>query len=362
MKRVLFFSFWLALLLPVFVFAQADESYLRSEVVEIVAEAKKAREDGSEYIQQHLRLEIVKGERQGEIFEINNINDLDIVSANYYQIGDDVLVLYENFSGEDYYQIVDYVRSGALWWLAVLFALVMVLVGRFKGLKSIVGLLLSFAVIMKFIVPQILAGSNPLLVGIAGSFLILLFLIYITEGWTKVSHISILAIFLSLIATGVLSVIFTNSAKLTGLGTDEVMYLIGVSGQAINFQGLLLTGIIIGTLGVLDDLVISQVSLVQEIIEANPSLEQKLVYKKSMKVGITHIGAMTNTLFLAYAGAALPLLLLFSINNPPFLTAFDAVNNELIATEIVRTLIGSVGLILAAPLATILAVKFLVKK
>ncbi len=340
-----------------------SEQYFQAKVINIIDEVTKTREDGSKYIQQHLELEVIQGKEKGKHFEINNIGDLDVVNSNHYKKGDKVLVLYDKSTeGEDYYQIVDSIRTGPLFWLSLVFALVLILVAKFKGLKSLLGLALSFVVIMEFIVPQIMDGANPLLIGIIGSLFILFLLIYLTEGWTRVSHISFLAIFISLFITGLLSVFFTNLTKLTGMAGDEVMYLIGAGRGVIDFKGMLLAGILIGTLGVLDDLVVSQVSLVKEIQEANPNLSKKEVYKKSMRVGVTHIGAMTNTLFLAYAGVSLPLLMLFTVKNPPFLDFSDVINNELIATEIVRTLVGSVGLVLSVPIATILAVNFFKKR
>ncbi len=363
--RKIFYALLFLLLISVFipsVRAQNSGQSLRAQVTEIVDQQEEVREDSSVSIKQHLRLEVLKGERKGEKIEVNNINNLDVVSADVYKIGDKVILMESvDIDGESNFQVIDRVRTGSLWWLALLFALIVIVVGKFKGLKSLVGLFLSFVVIMKFIIPQILAGSNPLLIGIIGAFIILLLLIYITEGFNKISHISTIAIFLSLLITGCLAIFFTNISKLTGGGMDEVLYLIGVGEKIINLKGLLLTGIIIGALGVLDDVVVSQVSLVREIKIANSELSNKQVYKKAMKVGITHIGAMTNTLFLAYVGVSLPLLLLFSVNNPPFISVSDVFNNELIATEIVRTLTGSIGLVLAAPIATLLAVRFIKK-
>ena len=340
--------------------AGAQDTHYRARVLEVLNQQIEPREDGSASRQQHLRLEISSGERTGEIIEIDNLNQLDVVAGDVYRSGDRVVLL-ESLgpAGESYWQVIDRVRTGSLAWLALLFAAVILLVGRKKGLRSLLGLALSFAVIMKFIIPLILAGANPLVITISGSFLILLVLIYLNEGFNRVAHVSILAISLSLLLTGILAVSFTTAAKLTGAGGDELMYLISLGEFTVDFQGLLLAGIIIGTLGVLDDVVISQVSLVRELKNANPQMTRRRLYQQAMKVGIAHIGAMTNTLFLAYAGVALPLLILFSVNHPPFLTIADALNNELIATEIIRTLTGSIGLALSAPLATILAVKYL---
>ncbi len=341
--------------LPLQLFAQ--EVYYRAEILQILAQEDYQREDGSSGVRQHLLLRIENLDLAGKEIEVNNLDDFDVLSQSAYQVGDKVMIAYYPAeTGEGYFQIQDYVRTKSLFWLSLIFVLLIIVVGRWKGVRALVGLALSFVVIMYFVIPRILVGQSPLLIGIVGSFVILCVLIYLTEGWKKLSHLSILAIFISLAITASLALIFTNLVNLLGGGGDEILFLIGLGENTINFQGLLLTGIIIGTLGVLDDVVVSQVSLVQEIKKANPNLNKQEVFQRAMKVGVTHIGAMTNTLFLAYAGAALPLLLLFSVQSPPFLSFFDVINNELIATEIVRTLTGSVGLTLAAPIATTVAV------
>ncbi|MFH2231842.1 MAG: YibE/F family protein, partial [Patescibacteria group bacterium] len=220
----------------------------------------------------------------------------------------------------------------------------------------------TFFIILKFIIPEILDGGNPLLISIIGSLFILVLSIYITEGIKKSSTIAIISVLISLVVTGVISVWFTTLTKLTGFASDEAMYLVGLAGGNVNIKGLLLAGIIIGALGVLDDVVVSQVSLVKELKEANPKLPKRLVYSQAMRVGISHLSSMVNTLFLAYAGAALPLLILFSIKEPPFFSFHQVINNEIIATEIVRSLTGSIGLVLAVPIATLLAVHFVKSK
>ncbi|MFH1661739.1 MAG: YibE/F family protein [Candidatus Falkowbacteria bacterium] len=152
-----------------------------------------------------------------------------------------------------------------------------------------------------------------------------------------------------------MSYAFVSLAKLTGAASEEVLFLLNIPGAQINLQGLLLAGIIIGSLGVLDDVVISQVSTTEQISHANHSLSKAEVFKKSYKVGVSHIASMTNTLFMAYAGASLPILILFVSGESAFANWGQAVNTELIAQEIIRTLAGSIGLIMSVPIATFLA-------
>ncbi|NTU99009.1 YibE/F family protein, partial [Candidatus Falkowbacteria bacterium] len=229
-------------------------------------------------------------------------------------------------------------------------------VGGFKGLRSLLSLVLSFFVIMDFIIPKILAGSDPVLITVAGSFFILIFIIYLTEGFNRLAHISVLSIFLSLLTTVLLSWFFVDITKLSGLATEDASFLIGLGNGDISFQGLLMAGIIIGALGVLDDVVISQVAAVSELYITDSTLSRWDLFSRAYKVGVSHISSMTNTLFLAYAGASITLLILFSSGQSGFSSWGQAVNNEMIATEIVRTLAGSIGLILAVPISTYLAV------
>jgi uncharacterized membrane protein len=161
---------------------------------------------------------------------------------------------------------------------------------------------------------------------------------------------------------GVLSVFFTGLCRLSGFAEEETMYLVGLTNGTINIEGILLAGFIIGALGVLDDLAVSQVSTVQELSRANPELSRFEIYKSAMVVGVDHISSMVNTLFLAYAGASLPLLLLFHYRLPPFVSIEQILNHEVIATEILRTLIGSIGLALTVPITTFLAAYVYTKK
>ena len=221
---------------------------------------------------------------------------------------------------------------------------------------------ISFLVIMKLILPLILRGYSPLLVSILGAIIILALIVYITWGFTRKANVAILSLAISLLFTGVLAVLFVYLSQLKGSSNEEISYLVSLNHMAIDFRGLLLAGIIIGILGVLDDVVISQISVVEQLRKANAKLPDWHLFKRSMAVGVDHISSMTNTLFLAYAGVSLPLLLLFILKVEPFTGVAQVINSEMIATEIVRTLAGSIGLVLSVPIATLLAVKLMKNK
>lgn len=336
-----------------------EEVLFEAKVVQILEERTVKTADGREVVQQNLKLLGLEGEWKNKEFEFKGISDIVAIGANHYKVDDKVLVNYQiGPDGEDVFYIADYIRRWPIYILAFLFTLIIAIVAKAKGIRSLISLILSFAIILKATIPLILAGWNPLLVGIATCLVIFLLMIYITDGWNTKSHLAILSLGIALIIVALLSLLFTSLTRITGMAGEETLFLIGIGKQAIDFKGLFLAGVLIGALGVLDDMVIGQIEAVSQIKEANQKLPVKKVFSMAMKVGNAHIGAMVNTLFLAYAGAALPLLILFSINEPPFLTFGQVINNELIASEIVRTLVGSIGLALAMPIATFFASKF----
>lgn len=334
----------------------ADDKVVQAKVVEVVRQEENTLTDGTRALQQDLKLEGLEDKFKGKSMYYYGIGDVDVIKKNIYKKGDIVLVLASiDDKGTYHYYVTDYVRTPSLMWLGILFAGILFAVSGFKGFRALLSLSFSFFVIMKYIVPQIIAGSDPIIVTIIGSFIILFAIIYFTEGFTKEAHVGVASIFLSLVITIVLSWLFVDLAKLSGAASEEASFLVGIGAKAINFKGLLLAGIIIGALGVLDDVVIAQVSAVREIAETDASLSRWEVFRKSYSIGLSHISSMTNTLFLAYAGASLAVLILFSSGQSGYNTWTQAVNNETLATEIVRTLSGSVGLILAVPISTAIA-------
>ena len=338
---------------------ESINTLFEAKIVEIVEERTVKTDDGKEVKQQKVKMKGSEGEWKNKEIVFNGISEIIAVTGNVYKKGDRVIVSHQiDSEGDDVFYIADYVRRWPLYLLAFIFALAITLVGKAKGFRSLIALGISFTVILKLSIPLILMGWNPLVVGIGTCILIFLLIIYLTDGWSTKSHLAIISLTISLIIVALLSLLFTWLTRLTGMAGEETLFLLGVGRQALDFKGLFLAGVLIGALGVLDDVVIGQIEAVAQIKEANPKLPEKKIYSMAMEVGNAHIGAMVNTLFLAYAGASLPLLILFSIKEPPFLTFGQVINNELIAGEIVRTLVGSIGLALAMPIATYLAAYF----
>ncbi|WP_142214758.1 YibE/F family protein [Streptomyces sp. SLBN-118] len=249
------------------------------------------------------------------------------------------------------YSVTDVDREFPMALLAGIFALAVVLVGRMRGLMALIALAASFAVLTLFILPAILQGSNPLIVAVVGASAIMLIALYLCHGLTARTSVAVIGTLISLLLIGLLGSLFIGWASLSG-NTDDSTGLIHGLFPNIDLSGLLLAGVIIGSLGVLDDVTVTQTSAVWELRQADPLMGRRALYRAGIRIGRDHIASVVNTLVLAYAGAALPLLLLFSIAQSSVGTV---ATSELVAEEIVRTLIGSIGLVASVPVTTALA-------
>lgn len=306
-----------------------------------------------ETLVQELKLEFIEGDKKGD--EVLVVNDY-----TPFKEGDVVYVNYlKTVQGRELYSVREIDRSSGLLILATLFIGVIILFGRFQGMRSLVSLVASFVVIIFVLLPLLLKGFPPVLVSTCVGFIILFFAIFFTHGWNRESFVAFLGTSIAVCLTGLLAYLSVKGLALTGFASDESVYLnIGTQGT-LDFSGLLLGGIIIGILGVLDDIAVTQVAVVAELVRSVENVSKKDIYVRALRVGREHVGALVNTLVLAYTGASLPLLLLFVQSNAS--TAL-VLNQEIFATEIVRTVIGSIGLILTVPITTFLAVYFISKE
>ncbi|MFF2651635.1 YibE/F family protein [Streptomyces sp. NPDC058045] len=249
------------------------------------------------------------------------------------------------------YSVSDVERKFPMVLLAGIFALAVVAVGRLRGLLALVALAVSFLVLTLFILPAVLQGSNPLVVAVIGASAIMLIALYTCHGVNARTSVAVLGTLVSLLLIGLLGSLFIGWAALTG-NTDDSTGLIHGLYPSIDMSGLLLAGVVIGSLGVLDDVTVTQTSAVWELHQADPSMGRRRLYRAAIRIGRDHIASVVNTLVLAYAGAALPLLLLFSVARSGVGTV---AGSELVAEEIVRTLVGSIGLVASVPVTTLLA-------
>ena len=251
----------------------------------------------------------------------------------------------------DSYAFVDYERTTPMLLLAILFVVVALLVGRLRGARSLVGLAVSLAIVLVFIVPAILDGRSPLAVAIVGSLAVMLVTMALAHGVGPKTAAAAIGTSLALLVTVLLGVLFTDLTHLTGFASEEATFL-QLSDTSLSLRGLVVAGLVIGALGVLDDLTLTQASAVLALRRANPAMHARALYRGALDVGRDHITATINTLVLAYVGASLPILLIFSVGDLPF---SDTINQEVIATQVVATLVGSIGLMSAVPITTGLA-------
>ena len=263
--------------------------------------------------------------------------------------GDKVIVGYED--SNDYYFFVDRDRRTSLVWLAGLFAVVVVALGRRRGVLALAGMAATLVVLIAFVAPSVLDGNDPVLVATVAAALIAFVGLYLTHGFNSHTTVALAGTLASLGVTLGVSWIFFDLAHFTGLATEEGLTLPLIAGD-VDLASLLLGGAIIGALGALDDVTVTQVATVAELRYRRPDLSGRELMASGIRVGREHIAATVNTLLLAYAGAGLPLLLLFAVSDQSLAMV---ANSELIAVEIVRTLCGSLGLVAAVPITTVLA-------
>jgi len=264
--------------------------------------------------------------------------------------GDKVILVMTDAPEGARYDIVDHQRSTGLWLLGIAFAAAVLAFGRWRGLSALVGLAVTFALLLLFVVPAILAGESPLLVAIVGASAIMLTVLYLTHGPSFSTSVAVLGTLASLVLTGVLAEVAVTGMHLTGFADESSTFLATTEG--VNLQGLLFAGIVIGTLGVLDDVTVTQAATVTELARANPSYGVRDLYRAGTRVGRAHIASVINTIILAYAGSSLPLLILIAANNT---SIANVVTTQVVAQEIVRSVVATLGLIAAVPITTALA-------
>ncbi len=364
-KNILRIVFTLLFLLafPKFAIAQdnqpppPEEETIEAVVTKVTGE-KIIEPDGKEQLIQTLELTVIDGSIKGKSIIVENGN-LNQINVQRYRVDDKVLATYtKDFSGKDAYYIQDYVRRDWLYLLFIIFIGVVVAIGTKRGVAALAGMAFSFLVIFAFILPQISAGHDPILIAITASIVIIPITFYLTHGFNRKTTTAIAGTIIALLITGILATIFVNLARLTGFSSEEAGFLQAEKGGLVNIKGLLLAGIIVSVLGILDDITVSQASVVYQLKKLSPHLTFMELYSKAMEVGRDHIASVVNTLVLVYAGAAMPLFLLFINSSRPF---GQVINHEIIAEEIIRTLVASIGLILAVPITTFLTAYFIKK-
>lgn len=335
----------------------ADADLMPANVVYVVDE-REVDVLGETQVVQTLELAIRGGPRKGEIVTAEH-GAVPSVHVPRYRAGDRVYVrAHTSPDGSSVYEIAVRDRTFPLLWMTIAFVGLVVLAGGQRGARSLVGLALSFVVIFFFVLPRVGAGQAPVWTALVGCGAAMPVSYYLAHGLNRKTTVALVGSLLGLGLTSLIAVAFVAGARLSGFSGDEAGFVQTLYGGAIDLRGLLLAGMIIGVLGVLDDVTVAQAATVEQLRAANPSLDAWQLYRRAMHVGQDHIASMVNTLVLVYAGAALPLLLLLTDQALPL---GYVLSQELVAEEVVRMLVTSSGLVAAVPLTTLLAARWMAR-
>jgi uncharacterized membrane protein len=299
---------------------------------------------------QTIDVEVLDGPFDGDIITIEN-DFLALDTGDRFYFNYNVYI-----DGSESYAVTNIDRRVPLMLFVALFAFAVIALGGWQGVRSLIALGVSFLAIFYVLLPGLLAGYSPLLLSFLVAAGILFGAIFFTHGFNRESFVAYGGTMLAVGLTGILAIIAVSASSLTGFASDESVYLNFNTDGVLDFTGLLLGAIIVGVLGVLDDIAVTQAAVVVELYGSNKSLSPREVYRRALRVGREHVGALVNTLVLAYAGASLPLLMYFYLAPVGF---WSLINSELFATEIIRAVVGSIGLILTVPIVTGLAVWYL---
>jgi uncharacterized membrane protein len=334
---------------------QDSFEHRKGEVVRIVAERKEPIADTAVTATiQTLEVKLLDGDNAGETITFDN--DRIVV-----EVGEKVYLTHtiSQFEGNEYWSISEPYRLPWLLFFTILFIASVLFFGGMQGLRGLITLAGSLLLIVYVLFPGVLAGYSPVFVSVVVSAIIIIIGSYVTHGISKMTTSAVLGMVLTVIAVGFLTAFSVDVTDLSGFDSDEAVYLNFNTGGIIDFQGLLLGGILIGLLGALYDVAIGQSLAVEELHRIGPHVPRNVIYARAIRMGREHIGALVNTLAIAYAGASLPLLLLISTSES---SLGFTLNREVFATEVIRTMLGGIGLVLAVPLTTLIAVWLLIKK
>ncbi len=361
MRKILILAVTILILFSTPLYAQdymeTDMNIYKGRVIRILSSSEA---DHYGFRQQVALVEILEGPYKGQVIEVTNtlmdhpIADIELEEGKLFYF---VAETYQN-------QLValhvsDYVRDTYIYILGALFFLVLLLVGRLKGLKAFLTLVLTIGMIFYFFVPMLLKGYNPVLLAIILTIIVAIVTLTIISGWNKKTLAAILGTSGGLLTAGALALGIGKAANLTGYSSQEAQMLMYANTNIESIQGLLFAGILIGALGAVMDVAMSVASASAEVAEIDRTISSQRLVNAGLNVGKDVMGTMSNTLILAYTGASLPLLLLFVVYEVP---AREVINMDLVATEMVRALTGTIGLIITVPLTALAAGMLLTKK
>lgn len=331
------------------------EEYIKARVIEIIDEQKGLDFSGGMIMDiQIFQVKVLQGQHKGEIMTVENTNLGSPAFDMWVKVGDKILVMIvAEDDGQYTTYLMDHVRDTTVFFLIFLFILLLIVIGRSQGVKTVITLGLTILLIGKFMLPLLFRGHDPVILALVTSLAASIIAFVVVTGWTRKSLAATIGTVGGLAAAAVLSLIVASVASLNGLYDQEAQMLLYIPHAVeFNFRGLLLAGIIIGALGAVTDVTMSIASSMEEIYKQNSRLTYQELFQSGMNVGRDIMGTMSNTLILAYTGASIPLFLLLMAYEQPML---KLINMEFLATEFVRSLTGSVGLILAIPITALVS-------
>lgn len=337
---------------------EVDEDFItHSEKARVLSVVERTPDPEEQItLEQTVQLEILTGKFKGQITETINVLSGNSIYELPVSEGDKVMVHIEEYpdSGDYVVYVSDYVRDTYIYWLAGFFLLCVLAIGRMQGLKTIVTLVITMTLVYKVLLPALLAGYSPILITVGIAVVINIVTYLVISGFQRKSYAAIIGASLGVIIAGVLAYTVGSMVRLTGLSGEEAGMLLYIpQGTVFNFKELMFSGILLGALGAVMDVAMSISSAIDEVHRANPLLKSKPLFAAGMTVGKDIMGTMSNTLILAYTGSSIPLLLIFMAYDTPLARI---INLDLIATEIVRSLAGTIGLVLTIPITAVIAV------
>lgn len=329
------------------------EEYFKARVLSVIKQGESNSQGYKSYFQT-LKVQVEDGPQAGKTFTVENGNTVQITKDQFVTAGQEIIVDKTTILNKTSYAVYDSYRLNNLLIFLVIFCFAVILIAGLKGFGSLLGMGVSLAVILLYIVPGILKGGDPLTITLIGSTVIIFITTYLAHGISQKTTIALLSTLISIFLTAGLAMLAVNFTNISGIGNEEVSALQIGATSLINLQGLFLSGLIITTLGALNDVTTTQAIAILELKKANPKFKFVELFEKGFSVGKEHIASLVNTLILAYVGSAFAVFIFFVLN-PAKIPYWVILNNEIVADEVVKILAGSIGLLLSVPIVTFLA-------
>ena len=359
-KKILGIVIFLLLISKAPSFAQSappqapKQDFFTGKVVEVVEQGEKTVQGYKNYYQT-LRVRIIDGTEKGKYTIIQNGQEAQITKDQLVSKNEDIVVSRTTYAnGRTLYAIYDFYRLNSLLLFIIIFFVFVIIIAGIKGIGSILGMIVSLGIIVGYILPNIIKGQDPLTITLIGSVAILTTTTYLAHGISKKTTIALISTLIALFLTAAFAIIAINFNKITGLGNEDAFSLQIGPTSVIDLKGLFLSGIIIASLGALNDITTTQAATILELKLANPKLKFLNLFEKGLNVGKEHIASLVNTLILAYVGSAFAVFI-FLILNPAHLPYWVILNNEIVSDELIKIIAGSIGLLLSVPIVTLLA-------